>query len=104
MPSPFHKAIFSIEKHLYDVLNKSAENLEMCEICVNTHSDRRSLRVNLFIFTEICKGRNSFAERLAAKKQKAEEARKAAEQAEAERLAAEKAEAERAAQQQTATQ
>ena len=37
VPSLFHKAIFSIEKHLYDVLNKSAENLDMCENCVNTH-------------------------------------------------------------------
>lgn len=38
VPSLFHKAIFSFEKHLYDVLNKSAENLEMCEIRVNTHT------------------------------------------------------------------
>ena len=60
VPSLFHKVIFSIEKHLYDVLNKSAKNLEMCEICVNTHSYRRSSRANLFIFTKICKGENSF--------------------------------------------
>lgn len=62
VPSLFHKAIFSIEKHLYDVLNKSAENLEMCEIRVNTHthSDRHSPRVNLLIFKKIYKDGNSF--------------------------------------------
>lgn len=36
--SLFCKVVFNIEKHLYDVLNKSAENLEMCEIRVNTHT------------------------------------------------------------------
>ena len=38
VPSLFHKAIFSFEKHLYDVLKKSVANLEMCEIRVNTHT------------------------------------------------------------------
>ena len=62
VPSLFHKAIFSFEKHLYDVLKKSVANLEMCEIRVNTHSlsDRHSSRVNLFVFKEICKDENSF--------------------------------------------
>lgn len=42
--------------------NKSAENLEMCEIRVNTHthSDRHFPRVNLLIFKKICKDGNSF--------------------------------------------
>ena len=38
VPSLFHKAIFSFEKHLYDVLKKSVANLGMCEIRVNTHT------------------------------------------------------------------
>ena len=48
--------------------NKLVENLEMCEIRVNTHththththSDRHFPRVNLLIFKKICKDGNSF--------------------------------------------
>lgn len=61
MPSLFHKAIFSIEKHLYDVLNKSAENLEMCEIRVNTHILTGISRALIYLFSKkICKDGNSF--------------------------------------------
>ena len=36
--SLFCKVVFCIEKHLYDVLKKFADHLEMCEIRVNTHT------------------------------------------------------------------
>lgn len=52
VPSLFHKAIFSFEKHLYDVLNKSAENLEMCEIRVNTHILTGISRALIYLFSK----------------------------------------------------
>lgn len=48
-------AIFRVWK-----MKKCAGYLDMSEICVNTHSDRRFTRVILFLFKKICKGRNSF--------------------------------------------
>ena len=50
VPSLFHKAIFSFEKHLYDVLKKSVANLEMCEIRVNTllTAVRRALFIHFY--------------------------------------------------------
>ena len=67
VPSLFHKAIFSIEKHLYDVLNKSAENLEMCEIRVNTHILTGIFpRVNLLIFKKNMQGRELFFQEFSA--------------------------------------
>ena len=38
VPSLFCEVVFRIGKHLYNVLNKPAGNLEMCEIRVNTHT------------------------------------------------------------------
>ena len=46
-------AIFRVWK-----MKKCAGYLDMSEICVNTHSDRRFTRV--ILFKKICKGRNSF--------------------------------------------
>ena len=40
--------------------NKPVGNLEMCEIRVNTHSDRHSPCINLLIFKKIYKDGNSF--------------------------------------------
>lgn len=48
--------------------NKSAENLEMCEIRVNTHthSDRHFPRVNLLIFKKDMQGRELFFQEFSA--------------------------------------
>ena len=48
----FHKAIFSFEKHLYDVLKKSVANLEMCEIRVNTHILTGIPRALIYLFSK----------------------------------------------------
>ncbi|RGJ92283.1 hypothetical protein DW668_16440 [Bacteroides stercoris] len=52
VPSLFHKAIFSFEKHLYDVLKKSVANLEMCEIRVNTHILTGIPRALIYLFSK----------------------------------------------------
>lgn len=52
VPSLFHKAIFSFEKHLYDVLNKPVANLEMCEIRVNTHILTGISRALIYLFSK----------------------------------------------------
>lgn len=45
----------------YFLSKKCAENLEMCEIRVNTHiATGVSSRVNILIIINICKGGNSF--------------------------------------------
>ncbi len=51
---------------IYLYSKKCLVNLDMCEICVNTHTHththytRRNSRVNILIFIDIHKGGNSF--------------------------------------------
>ena len=63
--------LLSAASCIYFPSKKCADNLEMCEICVNTHTHTHiatgvSSRVNILIIINTCKGGNSFLRELSA--------------------------------------
>lgn len=53
--------LLSAASCIYFPSKKCADNLDMCEICVNTHiATGESSRVNILIIINTCKGGNSF--------------------------------------------
>ena len=59
--------LLSAASCIYFPSKKCADNLEMCEICVNTHiATGVSSRVNILIIINTCKGGNSFLRELSA--------------------------------------
>lgn len=59
--------LLSAASCIYLYSKKCLVNLEMCEICVNTHiATGVSSRVNILIIINTCKGGNSFLRELSA--------------------------------------